>query len=195
MRGHIYGGGGGGPDPEPAPPPLHLPLPLGSLCSGYTALLFSGKAQLVPTLPFALALPEDSAASSSCGSLLPLSSFGLLFECYLLTETFLANPKPSSPTHYSLTHRFSTWATCPNHLGLFTVAKAQRLILLVWVNLRHQKKEPGMWIATPSHPSGSCPYLCPRLVYCPVFLLRVEQGLGLSCTLPCSQHLGKLPAG
>ena len=129
--------------------PLHppaLPLPLGSLCSGYTALLFSEKAQLVPTLAFALALLEDSAASSSWGSLLPLSSFSPLFE-YHLAEIFLAIPTPSSPTRYSLTHRFSIWATYPNQLGHFQVANARRL--LVWVGLGHQdqEKQPGiLWV-------------------------------------------------
>lgn len=178
----------GGPDPEPAPPPLLLPLPPGSLCSGYTALLFPGMAPLVPTLPFAVALPEDSASSSFWGSLLPLSSFSPLFECHLLTETFLAIPKPSSPTHYSLTYRFSTWATYPNQLGHFQIADAWRP--LVWMGLRHQDhhlhSNPPLWVR--SLPPSTF-VLC-----CPVFLWRVEQGLSLSCILPCSQHLGKRPA-
>lgn len=82
-------------DQEPASPPWPLTLPLGSLCSGHTALLFSEKAPLVPTLPFAFALSEYSAVSPSCDLFVLLSSYPSLIECHHLTETILAIAMPS----------------------------------------------------------------------------------------------------
>lgn len=139
---------------------------------------------LVLTLPFALALPEDSASSSFWGSLPPLSSFSPLFECHLLTETFLAIPKPSSPTRYSLTLRFSTWATYPHQLGHFQIADAWRP--LVWMSLRHQdhKKLPGIQISTPTHPCGSGPYLPPHLFYVVLCFCR-EWSKDSACPVSC----------
>lgn len=64
-------------------------------CSGHTALLFSEKAHLVPTLPFAFALSEYSAVSPSCDLFVLLSSYPSLIECHHLTETILAIAMPS----------------------------------------------------------------------------------------------------
>lgn len=165
------------PHPEPGPPPRLPPL-LGFLCSGYTALLFSGKAQLAPTLPSAFALPEYSATSPFCG--LPLATSPLI-KCIFSQRPFW--PSHTLPNQYTWTHRFSTRATYPSHLGHFKIADAQRLILLVWVSPRHQyyQKQPGIWITAPAshlsvfacclclHQSGAraWPVLCPAVLLAP----------------------------
>lgn len=165
--------------PEPGPPPRLLLL-FGFLCSGYTALLFSGKAQLPPTLPFECALPEYSATSPFGSS--PLATSPLI-KCIFSQRPFW--PSHTPPNQYTWTHRFSTRATYPSHLGHLKIADAQRLILLVWVSPWHQyyPEQPGTWITGPAHSLclvHSHLSLC-LLVVC-VFT-RVEPGLGLSCAL------------
>lgn len=135
-----------GTDPEATCLPCSLAYP-----ALRTHLLLPGKAPLVPTLPSALALPEYSTSSPSCGLSLPIFSSGPLFECHLLTKTLLATPKLFAPTHDPLTHRLATRATHSSHLGHFKITDAQRLALLLWVNPGISGTESSLGYGSSSH--------------------------------------------
>ena len=109
-------------DTEATPPPCSCLSVLARSARGTHTCRSQGKPHWFPPcplhLPFQNTLPSALLVACSCPSL----PSGALFECHLLTEIFLAIPKLFAPTRYSLTHRLSTRATHPSHLGHFKIA-------------------------------------------------------------------------